>query len=186
MNNRQDPLQNREKYIGSSDSPIVMGVSPWTTRYQLWLDKIGLGTTKQDNWATLRGRQRESEGLEYYEDLTGHIMTPKVVYHAEHEFLRASFDGITLENDHAVEIKWPGKVDHDMAMDGVIPPKYYPQVQHQMFCTPKLDYVDYLSCTDNSKKIIMVERDQKYIDNMFKEQCKFWQNVQRKGLYNKK
>ena len=177
MNNPQDPLQNRNKYIGASDAPIIMKVNPWTTPYQLCMEKIGLGHPRLDNYAMQMGREREDEARSKFEELTGLTMFPKVIYTDECKFVRASLDGIDLEQKNILEIKCPGKVDHEKAMDGVIPEKYFPQLQHQLFVT-RLDHVNYFSYTRESNKRIIVERDQAYIDNMFKEHCKFWECVQ--------
>ncbi len=54
---------DREKYIGGSDIPIIMGISPFKTRFDLLLEKAGL---KEDTF----------EGNEYTE--YGNIMEPKI------------------------------------------------------------------------------------------------------------
>lgn len=178
MNNLQDPLQNRKSYIGASDAPIVMGVNPWTTKYDLWLEKLGRGKPNIDNYQKAQGRYREEEARNEFEIQTGLTMFPRVFYTKECDFVRASLDGIDLEEKNIVEIKCPGKTDHEMAMDGVVPEKYIPQLQHQLFVTG-LDQVNYFSYTPVSNKIIQVYRDQNYIDHMFEEHCKFWDLVKK-------
>lgn len=54
---------DRDKYIGGSDIPIIMGISPFKTRFDLLLEKAGL---KEDNF----------QGNEYTE--YGNIMEPKI------------------------------------------------------------------------------------------------------------
>ena len=56
-------VQNREKYIGGSDIPIIMGISPFKTRFQLLLEKAGI---VEDTFT----------GNEYTE--YGNIMEPKI------------------------------------------------------------------------------------------------------------
>ena len=34
-------LAHRAKYRNASETPVVLGVSPWQTPYQLWLEKKG-------------------------------------------------------------------------------------------------------------------------------------------------
>lgn len=34
-------LNDRRTFLGGSDAPVVMGISPWKTPYQLWLEKTG-------------------------------------------------------------------------------------------------------------------------------------------------
>lgn len=55
--------EDREKYIGGSDIPVIMGISPFKTRYELLLEKAGL---KEDTF----------EGNEYTE--YGNTMEPKI------------------------------------------------------------------------------------------------------------
>lgn len=57
---------DRDKYIGGSDIPIIMGISPFKTRFDLLLEKAGL---KEDTF----------EGNEYTE--YGNIMEPKIREH---------------------------------------------------------------------------------------------------------
>ena len=37
-----DVAEGRDKYIGGSDIPVIMGLSPFKTRWQLLLEKAGL------------------------------------------------------------------------------------------------------------------------------------------------
>jgi len=34
-------LNDRRTFLGGSDAPVVMGISPWKTPYQLWMEKTG-------------------------------------------------------------------------------------------------------------------------------------------------
>ena len=40
-------LKLRKNYLGASDAAVVLGISPFQTRYQLWQDKLGLGQKKE-------------------------------------------------------------------------------------------------------------------------------------------
>lgn len=166
----------RQEKIGASDAPIIMGVSPWKTPYQLWEEKVGLSkNNKQTEWMK-RGLDLEEEARKVFERETGLIVFPTVMFHKEHEFMMASLDGITIEGKHAVEIKCPGKVDHFKAMSGEIPEKYYPQLQHQLEVTG-LDMIYYLSYTKDTWRIIEVQRDQTYIEKLLNEEKKFFKKV---------
>jgi len=37
---KEDEME-RKGFIGGSDAPIILGLSPWKSPYQLWLEKIG-------------------------------------------------------------------------------------------------------------------------------------------------
>ena len=56
--------QDRQKWIGGSDVPIIMGISPFTTRYDLLLFKAGII------------KEQEFKGNEYTE--YGNVMEPKI------------------------------------------------------------------------------------------------------------
>lgn len=57
---------DREKYIGGSDIPIIMGISPFKTRFDLLLEKAGL-------------KENDFTGNEYTE--YGNVMEPKIREH---------------------------------------------------------------------------------------------------------
>ena len=71
---------DREKYIGGSDIPIIMGISPFKTRFDLLLEKAGL----KDNDFT---------GNEYTE--YGNVLEPKI-----RDYINATYDKEFIEGKH--------------------------------------------------------------------------------------
>lgn len=71
---------DRDKYIGGSDIPIIMGISPFKKRFDLLLEKAGL---KEDDFT----------GNEYTE--YGNIMEPKI-----RDFINESFSMEFVEGKH--------------------------------------------------------------------------------------
>lgn len=168
----------RSEGLGASDAPIVMGVSPWKTRYQLWEEKCGLNVKDDgNNWATRRGNDLEPKARAHYELLHTIDMPVAFVQHKDYPFIRASLDGYNEEKRVILEIKCPGKEDHEKARVGEIPDKYWPQVQHQLLATGA-DYVHYYSFDGESGHLVIAEPDPDYIDGLFKELCLFWELVQ--------
>ena len=55
-----------------------------------------------------------------------------ILVHDEKPYLMASLDGWNAEKRILLEIKVGNKKDHDR---GVVPDKYFPQLQHQMYVT---------------------------------------------------
>src|SRR5689334_6309347 len=135
LQNTSEWLEMRRNKIGASDAPVIMGVSPWKTPFQLWEEKLGIGKEKETTASMRRGIDMEEEARQKFEELTGHIVFPKVMFHPDYEYLMASLDGIDMDHKVAVEIKCPGREDHECAMDGVVPEKYKPQLQHQLEVT---------------------------------------------------
>jgi putative phage-type endonuclease len=126
---------HRRMHRNASETPIVLGVSPWTTPYQLWQQKLGL-ITPEINHAMLRGTELEPAARAAYERLTGLTMQPLVMVDGEYS---ASLDGLTLAGDRLVEIKCPLKGRDSTLWQAVqqrrLPEFYAWQVQHQLMVT---------------------------------------------------
>ena len=127
--------EHRRSHRNASESAIVLGLSPWTTPYQLWQQKLGL-SEPEVNQAMLRGTQLEPAARAAYEALTGHVMQPLVLVDGQYS---ASLDGLTLAGDRVLEIKCPFK-GRDSTLwqsvsEGQLPEHYGIQVQHQLMVT---------------------------------------------------
>jgi len=104
--------ENREKYIGGSDVPIIMGISHFKTRYQLLLEKAQLA-------------ENDFEGNEFTE--YGNVMEDKIRQFInctykfnfiedklEKDDIRCHFDGIDKENKKILEIKTTSEIYDDV------------------------------------------------------------------------
>lgn len=133
--------EHRRNHRNASETPIVLGVSPWTTPFQLWQQKLGLAAP-EINPAMLRGTELEPAARAAYERLTGLAMQPLVMVDGE---FSASLDGLTLAGDRLVEIKCPFKGRESTLWKSVqerrLPEHYQWQVQHQLMVT-KADIAD--------------------------------------------
>jgi putative phage-type endonuclease len=125
-------LEHRRKYRNASETPAVVGVSPWQTPYALWLAKTGRHQ-RPVTPAMRRGRELEVAARAAYEKLTGLVMEPLVLVDGEYS---ASLDGMTLEGDLIVEIKCPMQGRSSPLWQAVqekqLPEFVFYQVQHQL------------------------------------------------------
>lgn len=116
----------------ASETAAVLGLSPWTTPYQLWLLKTGRAVTTVTK-AMQHGTDTEPAARAAYEAQTGNVMQPLVLQDGPYS---ASLDGITLDEDLILEIKCPVRGSRsDLWRDvaaGAVPEHYGIQVQHQM------------------------------------------------------
>lgn len=178
-------LSWRMQGIGSSDGPIIMGVSPWKTKFQLWEEKTGKVKKEQSsNWATDRGNRLEPIARAKYELEFDFEMGPATCQHEKYPFLRASMDGWNPQLKRGLEIKCPGQPDHMLAKSGQVPTKYWPQIQHQFLVTGAevIDYYSYWMGKDVPDHMgegvrIEVKPDRDYILKLFKAECDFWECV---------
>lgn len=175
MQNTLEWIEFRKTKIGASDAPIIMETSPWKTPYQLWEEKLGIRENMMTR-AMQRGTDMEQEARSAFEHNTGILVFPTVKTHAKLSWMIASLDGIDVEEKHIVEIKCPGPVDHQKALDRQVPEKYYPQIQHQLAVTG-LSWAFYFSYTRSSSITIEVPRDDKFIDSMIAKESEFYNHM---------
>lgn len=117
----------------ASESAAVLGASPWTTPYQLWLIKTGR-LVQPVTHAMQRGTELEPAARLAYEDQTGLIMQPLVLEAGNYS---ASLDGIDLAGELVLEIKCPMRGSRSdlwsEVSNGQVPENYMIQVQHQLY-----------------------------------------------------
>jgi len=65
-------LQERKTGIGGSDASVVLGVNPYKTIRELWLEKTGLAQDpEKESGPILRGRVLEPVAADQYAQKTG-------------------------------------------------------------------------------------------------------------------
>src|SRR5690606_6618123 len=158
--NTPEWLEMRKKFVGASDAPIIMGVSPWMTPYKLGTQKLSLDPEVKKTTRMQRGLALEDAARQWSYKQTGILVLPEVVFSDEHDFMMASLDGLDSTKECALEIKCPDPEgdDHALALMGMVPEKYYPQLQHQMIVL-KLEKMFYLSFDGKEGALIEVQRD---------------------------
>jgi putative phage-type endonuclease len=166
-------LEMRKKKIGASDAPIIMGVSPWKTPKALWEEKLSIRNSDIPSIAMLRGVEMEDEARLVFEEMTGIYVFKRVMQHPVYDWMIASLDGIDIEEKNIVEIKCPGKKDHAVALEGRVPDKYYPQLQHQLYVC-NLPKIYYFSYNGTGGVVVEVMRNEEYQERLIKEELKFW------------
>jgi len=172
-------LEWRNKGIGSSDAPIVMGISPWKTPFQLWEEKTG----KRDpddlsgNPAVQMGITMEPVARDAYEDKYGHLVEPLTLISPNHDFMRCSYDGIPMDRTFAFETKY-SKHSFNEAADGDVPEIYIPQLDHQLACLPTATHVDFWAFWEGKGALVRHERDEGRIEDLVEAEERFWKMVQ--------
>jgi len=167
-------LEFRRMGIGASDAPSIMGVG-FKTAEQLLDDKLS-GKEQIVNVAMQRGKDLEEPARQAFMQATGLSVAPAVVVSDDLSWQFASLDGMDMMQEFFVEIKCPGYKDHATAMVGMIPAKYYPQLQHQFSVTGmKKGY--YYSFDGKNGALVEIERDDKYIEELLERERKFFERM---------
>lgn len=177
----------RRKKIGASDAPIIMGVSPFKTQYQLYNEKM-FGMEEDQSLHMKRGIELEPKAREAFEKQSGILIDPIVAQSDSHEWQIASLDGMDFNRTIIVEIKCPGEKTHKIAKEGKIPDHYYPQLQHQMAVTGidrAIYFSFYIREADEENGIeafeegisIEIKRNDNFISDMIQEEEIFYKRM---------
>lgn len=122
---RPEWLAERRKGIGGSDIALLMGVSHYSSQFQLWADKTGRSEGEPFNWAMQRGHWLEAGVAEHFAERTGlELRRSGLVANRDDERLRATPDRLTSDGGlvqvktfHAARAKvatewWDGVARH--------------------------------------------------------------------------
>jgi putative phage-type endonuclease len=188
----QDDVSDRKSGLGGSDSPIVLNVSPFKTRKQLWQEKLGLVDQQEETAVMKRGHYMEDkvadmwEGVKCKQGFTN-IKTKKVlqrIVHPKFPFIMAHLDRI-IEGDPrgpgVLEIKCPGshvanKVDREGMQE-----YYIVQLQHYLGVTGlKWGVIVVLHYDDFRLIPYEATPNKDLIKIIFDEDVRFWEYVQSK------
>ena len=178
----------RAKSIGGSDIACILGVSPYKSKWQLWMEKAGklqaedlsqnmaiqAGTFLESgiaNWAAHRWSMPVSKVTDYYTDdnVPG---------------MGASLDYVT-EDMNPVEIKWSAR-GHGWHHNGdqiLEAPEYYlVQVQHQIACLNAngidVDSGWLVAMIDNEPRRMLVPRHDGVISAIREAITDFWASIE--------
>lgn len=179
MTAQQEWLDWRRQGIGSSDAPVIMKVSPWRTPYQLWEEKTTGVSRVIETDSMRRGKALEEVARCWAEQELDAVLFSKNVQSSTNVWMRASLDAFDEDKKILIEIKWPSRADHSVAVGGKVPGKYYPQVQHQLMVCG-LNEMFYLSCFEDDRVLVPISLDIPYSQELLEKESDFWEKVQKK------
>jgi putative phage-type endonuclease len=168
----------RHDGIGASEADAILGRNRWKSPAAVLKEKSAPARTASfTNAAMERGTALEPQAREAYQQRTGHAVEPACLQSKAHDWLRASVDGICLQNKRLVEIKCGEKVYAHSARHGNVPDYYVGQLQHILAVTgyAAIDFWCYLP--DAPPQLIEIERDEAFINHMITIEARFWQQV---------
>lgn len=155
-------LEVRKKFRTASETPIVLGISPWTTPGELAMVKYGNSPAFEGNRATEHGHKWEPAARRAYEKKFGRVMKPCCVTRGP---FMASLDGWSKDRRIVLEIKNPfsGTNGHTWrsASNGEVEPHYYTQIMHQiMVCGAERCDFEVFDSKSETFQLIEVSRNE--------------------------
>jgi putative phage-type endonuclease len=185
--NRQEWLQVRRGGIGSSDAAAAVGLSPYKSQLELWLEKSSQDEhlPRQDPndemsplyWGTLL----EPIVAAHYTKRTGNRVRRinAVLQHGEHPWMLANIDREVIGADDVqiLECKTAGLNGYRLWKDGV--PEYVQlQVMHQLAVTGRRAADVAVLVCGQELQVHRIERDEQMIANLISLERAFWEFVE--------
>jgi len=170
----------RRTGIGGSDVAAVLGVSPWRTAYEVFLDKRGELPAQDESEPMRWGTLLEPVIRQRYADVTGSdVVTLPTTFRSErHPWMIANLDGVSRDRHRLVEVK-TARSGEDWGEPGSdeVPLAYLLQVQHYMTVVPmKLTDVAVL-IGGNDFRVYTVPADPELQEMLIQAEFEFWQRV---------
>ena len=181
--NLEDDVSQRRGGIGGSDSPVILGVSPFQTKRDLFLEKVGLKEANPVGPAAMRGKRLESIVADLYAEITGRhveIVKQKLI-HPVHKHLWAHIDRKLVDpklGEGILEIKCPGLGVFGKCEREGLPEYYLVQLAHYLGVTGK-KWGSFAIFSAEKWKLIHfdVQRNERLIEIIFQKDNEFWQGV---------
>ncbi|NWK44779.1 YqaJ viral recombinase family nuclease [Ralstonia pickettii] len=184
---RADWLEVRRTGIGGSDAAAAVGLSPFKSQTELWLEKTGRGadlpkpdsndTTEPIYWGTLL----EPIVAAAYTQQTGRRVRKvnAVLRHPTIPFMLANLDRevVGVPDVQILECKTAGEFGARHWRDGV--PEYVQlQVQHQLAVTGKRAADVAVLLCGQQLAVYRIERDDELIARLIQLEAEFWRCVE--------
>lgn len=164
----------RRSHITATDVPVIMGVSPYKTPYQLWEEKVyGIDETHIPDHVLDKAREVENKLLDHFPHLFTTINPERNVI-GENGLLSATFDGLHM-GDTPIECKYISEKAFD-TLDH-IPEHHFAQLQAQMnVSSGDVGYYLYSDGTRIGKRIYPL--DEAYVNQIIEKSIEFWGHIQ--------
>ena len=166
-------LARRFESIGASEAGSILGINPYKSAVDVYLEKVLRVTDFPDNLNMWLGRELEPIIKKRFEEETGFKVRNdhKIRVDSEHSFLTTNLDGMVVGDRVPVEYKALGR------WDGEIPDYYFSQVQHQMMVSDS-EYAYFVVLLLAGRKEFIIEkvdRNDEFVASMRSEEVAFWQ-----------
>jgi len=174
----------RSKGLGGSDAAVVVGLSPFKSPFQLYLEKRGEAPESEEETLAMKfGTILEEPIVQHYCDVTKRdVRRQPLVFHNEHPFMLANIDRQILKDPRGpgiLEVKttneWSGRSIHGVED---IPDAYFLQLQHYLAV---YDYAwGSLAVLIGGQRFCWfdVERNDAVIEELIRQEGEFWERVQ--------
>lgn len=172
-----ETVKDRESYIGGSDAAAILGLSPWRTAYDVYLEKKGEGTQFEESEAMSWGNILEEPVAREFSKRTGKKVhkVNALLRRKEMPWMGAHLDRRVVGENAILEVKTSGRRDGwgESGTDD-LPDQYLCQVLHYLAVTgAEVAYVAALLC-GQELRIYTVPRRDDLIEAIEAKEMEFW------------
>lgn len=179
---KQEWLLARKNGIGGSDASAILGLNPYKSMLEVYMDKTSpiitkeeLEQTESQYWGTVM----EDIVAQEFAKRTGYKVRRNnfILQHPDHPFMIADLDRKIVGANAGLECKTANEYMKEEWEEGV--PEYYvAQVQHYMAVTGYEVFYVAVLLGGNKFKNYYIERDEEYIVELIKKEEEFWHCVE--------
>ena len=178
---REQWLELRRRGIGGSDAAAILGMNPWKSPMDVWLEKTGefSADDEPDNEKMHWGNMLEDIVAREFMARTGLKVRRRnaILQHRKHRFMIANVDRLVIGHKAGLECKTAGQYSADDWAMGV--PEYYiPQVQHYMAVTGYKAWYVAVLIGGQEFKYYKIARDDYFIRQLIESEKEFWNLVE--------
>ena len=172
----------RKTGIGGSDAGIIVGVNPWKSLFQLWMEKTGQVEFEEERSERSKeymywGSAMEELIANRFCELTGKkVRRCGMIRNNERPFMLANIDRLVIGENAILECKTTSSWKAEDWKDDNIPDTYYCQVQHYM-AVGGYDKC-YIACLIGGNRYVWKEvpRNEEDIEALVAAEEEFWKD----------
>ena len=178
---REDWLKARRAGIGGSDAAAIVGLSPWSSPYDVWLDKTGKTEPKEQNLSMRIGVELEETVARLWCAETGKQCHRSGFMFANNDrpWQLANVDRVVVGENAGLECKTTGSLENIRKLKtGDFPDSYYAQCVHYLAVTGADRWylgILVLGCNPTFH-IFVLERDEAEIRLLNEAEREFWED----------
>lgn len=175
---REEWLSKRKQGIGGSDVGAIMGVNPYKSIIDVYIDKVNDLAEEKQSEAAYWGTQLEALVAEEFQKQTGKKVRRRnaILRHPQYDFMLANIDREVVGEKAILECKTANAYFAKQWDGEEVPASYIYQVQHYMAVTG-YDRA-YIAVLIGGNRFLWktIERDDELIEIMIDAEKDFWEN----------
>ena len=176
-------LEQRRAGLGGSDAAAILGLSPWKTALEVWLEKTGQAPETEPTPAMYWGSVLEDVVAAEYAKRSGHKIQRRNLLqtHPRYPYLCGFLDRVAVANGNGpgvIECKTARALSEEWGEEGTdaLPGQYYAQVLHYLAVTGyRWAEVPVLFLANRAFRIYRIAREEALIDELVETEATWWQ-----------